>query len=61
MLSYLARRLVPFAGTLLAASLIVFLALEILPGDAAQILLGTEASAETSTACRSRRCWPTGS
>ncbi len=52
MLSYLARRLVPFAGTLLAASLIVFLALEILPGDAAQILLGTEASAETLAALR---------
>lgn len=52
MLSYLVRRLGQFAGTLLAASLVVFLALEILPGDAAQVLLGTEASADTLAALR---------
>ncbi|MEQ8602743.1 MAG: ABC transporter permease [Marivibrio sp.] len=52
MLAYAAHRLLQFVGTLVAASLIVFLALEVLPGDAAQILLGTEANAETLKALR---------
>jgi peptide/nickel transport system permease protein len=52
MLAYTAHRLLQVVGTLFAASLIVFLALEILPGDAAQILLGTEADSQTLAALR---------
>ena len=52
MLAFLARRALQFIGTLLAASLVVFAALEVLPGDAAQILLGTQATEETLAAMR---------
>lgn len=52
MLTYTVRRLLQFAGTLLAASLVVFAVLELLPGDAAQILLGTEADDDTLAALR---------
>ena len=52
MLAFLSRRLIQFAATLFAASLVVFLALEVLTGDAAQILLGTQATPETLAAMR---------
>lgn len=47
MLEHLIRRLVSVAITLIAASIIVFLVLEILPGDPAQVMAGYEASPET--------------
>ncbi|MCR9221529.1 MAG: ABC transporter permease [Alphaproteobacteria bacterium] len=52
MLAFTVRRLGQFLATLIAASLVVFLALEVLPGDAAQILLGVEATEETLAALR---------
>jgi peptide/nickel transport system permease protein len=47
MILFLARRLLGFAATLIAATLIVFLVLEVLPGDPARVMLGVEASPES--------------
>ena len=44
---FLLRRCAGFAATLIAASAIVFLVMEVLPGSAAQVMLGPEAPAET--------------
>ncbi len=44
---FLLQRLAGFVATLVAASVVVFLVLEVLPGDAAQVMLGPEAPAET--------------
>ena len=52
MVSYLARRLGALIATLFAASLVVFVVLEILPGDPALLMLGTEASEDTLAALR---------
>lgn len=52
MLSHLARRLVGLAATLAAASVIVFLLVDLLPGDAAQLLLGVDAQPDTLAALR---------
>ncbi|GAB4171195.1 MAG: ABC transporter permease [Thalassobaculales bacterium] len=52
MILFLLRRFLTFAATLLAASLIVFLVLEVLPGDPAQVMLGTEAREDTLAALR---------
>lgn len=52
MVSYLARRLGALIATLFAASLVVFVVLEILPGDPALVMLGTEASEDTLAALR---------
>jgi peptide/nickel transport system permease protein len=46
MSSYLAKRLAILAGTLAAASIVVFVVLEVLPGNAAQVMLGADASQE---------------
>jgi peptide/nickel transport system permease protein len=46
MLGHLVRRLLSVAVTLLAASVIVFVVLEILPGDPAQVMAGFEANPE---------------
>ena len=54
MAGFLIRRLTGLLLTLLAASAVVFLALELLPGDAAQILLGTEVRADTLAAMRAQ-------
>jgi peptide/nickel transport system permease protein len=43
---FLVKRLITLIATLIGASLVVFLVLEILPGNAAQILMGPDASAE---------------
>ncbi|MBV8618373.1 MAG: ABC transporter permease [Curvibacter sp.] len=43
---FLLKRFLTFAGTLLAASAVIFAVLEILPGNAAQILMGPDASPE---------------
>ena len=41
---FLLKRLATLVGTLVGASIVVFLVLEVLPGDAAQILMGPDAS-----------------
>lgn len=43
---FLAKRLLTLLATLWATSLVVFLVLEVLPGDAAQILMGPDAAPE---------------
>ncbi|HXT06900.1 MAG TPA: ABC transporter permease [Roseiarcus sp.] len=50
MLSYAARRLTILVATLGFASLIVFAALEVLPGNAAETMLGASATPETVAA-----------
>jgi peptide/nickel transport system permease protein len=52
MVLFLVRRALSLVGTLFAAALIVFLVLEVLPGDPAQIMLGTDAQPETLAALR---------
>lgn len=54
MIGFTIRRLSALILTLLAASIVVFLALELLPGDAAQLLLGTEVRPDTLAALRSQ-------
>jgi peptide/nickel transport system permease protein len=49
---YLARRLLILLLTLLAASVVVFVVLQVLPGDPAAIILGTGARADTLAALR---------
>ncbi len=49
---FIVGRLVAFALTLLAASLVVFVVLEVLPGDPAALMLGTGARADTLSALR---------
>src|SRR6476661_11216799 len=41
---FLLKRLITLIATLVGASLVIFLVLEILPGNAAQILMGPDAS-----------------
>lgn len=43
---FLLKRLITLIATLVGASLVVFLVLEVLPGNAAQVLLGPDASPE---------------
>ena len=50
---YLSRRLAALAITLLVASLVVFLVLEVLPGDPAAVMLGVNAREDTLAALRS--------
>ncbi len=50
MLLYAARRLLTLAATLAVASLIVFAALEILPGNAAETMLGASATPDAVAA-----------
>ncbi|MBT9289478.1 ABC transporter permease [Prosthecodimorpha staleyi] len=52
MLSFLVRRLAGLAVTLLATALVVFVVLEILPGDPAAVILGVSATPETVAALR---------
>lgn len=49
---FLVKRLVTLALTLLAATLVVFVVLEILPGDPAAVMLGVNAEADTLNALR---------
>lgn len=46
MLVYALRRLAVFAASLLAASVVVFALLDLLPGDPAQVMLGQQATPE---------------
>src|SRR5512144_1247953 len=43
---FLFKRLITLIATLVGASIVVFLVLEVLPGNAAQVLLGPDASAQ---------------
>ena len=52
MLAFLARRLAALIATLAVTALIVFIVLEILPGDPAAVLLGVNATPETLAALR---------
>lgn len=52
MIGFLARRLVSVLVTLALASIVVFTVLEVLPGDPAQMALGTEAREDTLAALR---------
>ena len=47
---FLIKRLATLIGTLIGASIIVFLVLEILPGNAAQMLMGPDAAPEAVAA-----------
>ena len=50
MLLYAARRLLVLAATLAFASLAIFAALEVLPGNAAETMLGASATPEAVAA-----------
>ena len=52
MLSFLARRCVVLVATLLGAALVIFIALEVLPGDPAAVTLGLNAAPEALAALR---------
>ena len=52
MISYILRRLVALGLTLLAAALVIFVVLEILPGDPAAVTLGLNAAPEALAALR---------
>ncbi|MDJ0896638.1 MAG: ABC transporter permease [Alphaproteobacteria bacterium] len=52
MILFLLRRLIGLAATLLAASLVVFIVLMVLPGDPAQVILGVGAQEDTLRAVR---------
>ncbi len=47
MIAFVLRRVLGLAATLAAASLVVFVVLEVLPGDPALVMLGTEAQPQT--------------
>ena len=52
MIRYIARRFLSLVLTLVLASLIIFLALEVVPGDPASVMLGVNAQPETIAALR---------
>jgi peptide/nickel transport system permease protein len=54
MAAFLIRRFATFLATLVAASLVVFVVLEVLPGDPAQVILGVDAPPETVAALRTQ-------
>ncbi|MGQ9602429.1 MAG: ABC transporter permease, partial [Candidatus Bipolaricaulia bacterium] len=54
MQAYVLRRLGVLVITLLLISIIIFLVMRVIPGDPAQIILGTEANPETLARVRER-------
>ena len=52
MTAYLLRRILAFALTLFGAAIVIFLVLEILPGDPAAVTLGLNAAPEALAALR---------
>ncbi|KQT85754.1 ABC transporter permease [Aurantimonas sp. Leaf443] len=54
MLALLSRRALGLAATLLAVSVLIFLVMDVLPGDPAAIMLGTSAQPETLAALRTQ-------
>jgi peptide/nickel transport system permease protein len=51
---FLLKRLATLAATLVGASIVVFVVLEVLPGDAAQMMLGPDAAPEAVAALREK-------
>ena len=51
------KRFVTLLATLIGASIVVFLVLEILPGNAAQILMGPDASPDAVAALATKLVW----
>jgi peptide/nickel transport system permease protein/glutathione transport system permease protein len=54
LLSYIVKRLIAAAPTLLAVLTVVFLVVRVIPGDPAQVILGDQATAEATAALRAR-------
>jgi len=54
MVAYLGRRFIGFLAALVLISLLVFLAIRVIPGDTAQIILGTDADPSSLSALRER-------
>ncbi|WP_420404817.1 ABC transporter permease [Nisaea sp.] len=54
MLGYVVRRLTALAATLAVASLVIFLVMEVLPGDPAEVMLGLNAQPDTLAALRAQ-------
>jgi peptide/nickel transport system permease protein len=54
MLEFVVRRLITLAATLAVAALVVFLIMEILPGDPAEVMLGLNAQPDTLAALRTQ-------
>ena len=54
MTAFLLRRLLSFVATLLVASAVVFAVLELLPGNAAEVILGDTATPESVAALQAR-------
>jgi peptide/nickel transport system permease protein len=54
MTAYLAGRLVSLVASLIVASIVIFLVLEVLPGDPAQFILGMNARPDTLAALRAQ-------
>ena len=54
MAAYLGRRFIGFLAALVLVSLLVFLAIRVIPGDTAQIILGTDADPSSLFALRER-------
>src|SRR5262245_36316096 len=52
MLEFVLRRIAASLLTLVVASVVIFMVLEVLPGDPAEIMLGTEARPDTLAALR---------
>ena len=57
MIRFLGRRLLTLGLTLWLASLVVFIVLEVLPGDPALLMLGVDARPDTLAALRARWGW----
>lgn len=54
MIAFLLRRISTFAATLVVASIVIFVAIDLLPGDPARIMLGIEAPPEAVTALQKK-------
>ncbi len=52
MIAYLVKRFASFLATLVCASIVIFLATDVLPGDPAEVMLGTNARPDTVAALR---------
>jgi hypothetical protein len=57
MSQFLLKRFITLLATLIGASVVVFLVLEILPGNAAQILMGPDASPDAVAAWPPNWAW----
>ena len=54
MLVYAAKRFASLAATLLVATVLVFVVLEVIPGDPAEVMLGINAQEDTLAALRAQ-------